>query len=69
MKPPPVTPLRRSARNIAPKPDVKPAAIPDPAPNPQAANTPCPNNITKDSPNKDSVSTKGDFKTQRFGLK
>ena len=62
-----MTPLRRSARNIAPKPD----ATPDPAPNPPAANTPCPNNTTEDSPNKDSVptNTKGDFKTQRFGLK
>ena len=69
MKPPPVTPLQRSARNIAPKLDAKPAATPDPAANPQAANTPYPNNITKDSPNKDSVSPKGDFKTQRFGLK
>ena len=39
-KPPPVTPLRRSARNIAPKPDAKPAATPDPAPNPPAAHTP-----------------------------
>ena len=68
-KPPPVTPLRRSARNIVPKLDAKPVATPDPAPNPQASNTPQPNNITKDSPNKDSVSTKGDFKTQRFSLK
>ena len=69
MKPPPVTPLRRSARNIVPKPDAKPAATPDPALNPLAANTPHPNNTTKDSPNKDNVSTKGNFKTQRFGLK
>ena len=68
-KPPPVTPPQRSARNIVPKPDAKPAAIPDPAPNPPAANTPHPNNATKDSPNKDNVSTKGNFKTQRFGLK
>ena len=69
MKPPPVTPLQRSARNIVPKPDAKPAATPDPALNPLAANTPRPNNATKDSPNKDNVSTKGNFKTQRFGLK
>ena len=66
-KPPSVTPLRRSARNIAPKPD----ATPDPALNPPAANNPHPNSTTEDNPNKDSVSTnpKGDFKTQRFSLK
>ena len=66
-KPPPVTPLGRSAGNIAPKPD----ATPDPAPNPPVANTPHLNNTTEDKPNKDGVSTnpKGDFKTQRFSLK
>ena len=70
-----MTPLQRSARNIAnkpdAKPDTKPHATPDPTPNPPAANTPRLNNTTKDSPNKDSVSTnpKGDFKTQRFSLK
>ena len=67
MKPPPVTSLRRSARNIAPKPDT----TPDPALNPPAAINPHLNSMTEDNPNKDGVSTnpKGDFKTQRCALK
>ena len=66
-KPPPVTPLRRSARNITPTTDT----TPDPALNPPAAINPHPNSTTENTSNKDGVSTnpKGDFKTQRFSLK
>ena len=66
-KPPSVTPLRRSARNITAKSDV----APEPAPKLPAASTPPVNTTTEDTSNKGSVSTnpKGDFKTQRFGLK
>ena len=65
--PPLVTPIRRSARNITPKPDT--AA--EPALKPPAVSTLPLNTTIEDTSNKGSVSTnpKGDFKTQRFSLK
>ena len=65
-KPPPVIPLRRSTRNITPKPDTPPVS-------PKTTTEPSPskNTSTVSFPTENSApaSSKGDFKTKRFGLK
>ena len=70
-KPPPVTPLHRSARNLTPQP----STVPEPTKTNDSANPATPsmstdkNNETAASTSSASTNPNGDFKTQSFGLK